>query len=56
MSSFNIGIKVYVRTLGFVNDKHQQLFVVGALLRARLILDTNVTLPSYDGDPAHVMS
>jgi hypothetical protein len=28
--------------------------MVGALLGARLILDTNVTLPSYDGGPAHV--
>jgi len=30
--------------------------VVGALLGAQLILDTNVTLLSYDGDPTHIMS
>jgi hypothetical protein len=41
----------------FMNNKHQQLFVVGALLGAWLILDTNVTLPSYyDGGPTHIMS
>jgi len=28
----------------------------GALLGAWLILDTNVTLLSYDGGPAHIMS
>jgi hypothetical protein len=39
-----------------VNNKRQQLFVVGALLGAWLILDTNVTLPSYDGGLTHVMS
>jgi hypothetical protein len=41
----------------FMNNKHQQVFVVGALLGAWLILDTNVTLPSYyDGGPTHIMS
>jgi hypothetical protein len=44
------------KNFGFMNNKRQQLFVVGALLGARLILDTNVTLPSYDGGPTHVMS
>ncbi len=39
-----------------MNNKRQQLFVVGALSGAQLILDTNVTLPSYDGGPAHIMS
>jgi hypothetical protein len=39
-----------------MNNKRLQLFVVGALLGAQLILDTNVTLPSYDGGPAHIMS
>jgi hypothetical protein len=38
-----------------MNNKHQQLFTVGALLGAQLIIDTNVTLPSYDGGPTHVM-
>jgi hypothetical protein len=33
-----------------------QLFVVGTLLGAQLILDTYVTLPSYDGGLGHVMS
>jgi hypothetical protein len=42
------------KNFGFMNNKHQQLFVVGALLGAQLILDTNVTLPSYDGCPTHV--
>jgi hypothetical protein len=53
MSSLNIDIKVYAKT--FVNNKHQQLFTVGALLGAHLIIDTNMTSPSYDGGPAHVM-
>jgi hypothetical protein len=44
------------KNFAFVNNKHQQLFVVGALLGAQLILETNVTLLSYDGGPAHVMS
>ncbi len=44
------------KNFGFVNNKRQQLFMVGALLGARLILDTNVTLPSYDGGTTHVMS
>jgi hypothetical protein len=44
------------KNFGFVNNKCQQLFVVGALLGARLILDIDVTLPSYDDDPTHVMS
>jgi hypothetical protein len=44
------------KNFGFVNNKRQQLFMVGALLGAWLILDTNVTLPSYDGGLAHVMS
>jgi hypothetical protein len=44
------------KNFGFVTNKRQQLFVVGALLGARLILNTNVTLPSYDGGPTHVMS
>jgi hypothetical protein len=39
-----------------MNNKCQQLFVVGALLGAQLILDTNVTLHSYDGGPTHVIS
>jgi hypothetical protein len=43
------------KNFGFVNNKHQQLFVVGALLGAQLILDTNVTLFSYDGGSTHVM-
>jgi hypothetical protein len=34
-----------------MNNKWQQLFVVGALLGAQFILDANVTLPSYDGGP-----
>jgi hypothetical protein len=38
-----------------MNNKHQQLFVAGALLGAWLIFDTNVTLPSYNGGPTHVM-
>jgi hypothetical protein len=44
------------KNFGLVNNKRQQLFVVRALLGARLILNTNVTLPSYDGGPIHVMS
>jgi hypothetical protein len=43
------------KNFGFVNNKHQQLFVVGALLGAWLILETNVTLFSYDGGSTHVM-
>jgi hypothetical protein len=42
------------KNFGFMNNKHQQLFVVGALLGAWLIFDTNVTLPSYDGGPTHI--
>jgi hypothetical protein len=39
-----------------MNNKHQQLFVVGGLLGARLNLEKNLTLPSYDGGLTHVMS
>jgi len=39
-----------------MNNKCQQLFVVGALLGAQLTVDTNVALLSYDGGLAHVMS
>jgi hypothetical protein len=34
----------------------QQIFVVGAFLEAQFILDTNVTLPSYEGGSTLVMS
>jgi len=44
------------KIFGFVNNKRQQLFVVGALLGAQLILNTNVTLLSYDGGPTHIIS
>jgi hypothetical protein len=33
------------KNFGFMNNKRQQLFVIGALLGGRLILNTNVTLP-----------
>ncbi len=39
-----------------MNNKRQQLFMVGALLGAWLIIDTNLTLPSSDNGPTHVMS
>jgi hypothetical protein len=38
-----------------MNNKHQQLFVVGALLEAQLLLDANVALPSYDSGLTLVM-
>jgi len=45
------------KNFGFMNNKRQQLFVVGlTLLGGRLILDTNVTLLSYDDGPTLVMS
>jgi len=40
------------KNFGIVNNKCQQLFVVGALLETWLILDTNLTLPFYEGGPA----
>jgi hypothetical protein len=38
-----------------MNNKHQQLFVVEALLEAQLLLDTNVALLSYEGGLTLVM-
>jgi hypothetical protein len=38
-----------------MNNKHQQLFVVGALLEAQLLIDANVALPSYEGGLTLVM-
>jgi hypothetical protein len=38
-----------------MNNKHQQLFVVGALLEAQLLFNANVALPSYEGGLTLVM-
>ena len=44
------------KRFGFVINKRHEYIVVGALLKARNILDRNVTLPMQDGAPATVKS